>query len=323
MPPSADQAKHEQERDLSNDADDKDQSKRASDLTGPAQLDKASPAKPEITSQKSTAESKRERFTKKLEGFSPVFEFAVAAAAIVGVLLVIIQIYYLGKSDRLSRKSLQLTRENNAASDITTRKILEKMQESNRITREALTASKNLSDAASRANKLAEERAATDQWSAVATASREERFFRVAHRARLGNVTVDKIELQPGRDMEVRANYRNDPASLPAEHVIAKSNTWAAIWDDPLPKTLTFIPPLLGETPEIVVGPGGTPYTTAVWKAPEPIIGLIKERRLRWYFFGRITYTDALKTKGLLEFCFFYYPPTNDWAYCKDHNIVR
>jgi hypothetical protein len=76
-----------------------------------------------------------------LEGFSSIFEFAVAAAAVVGVLLVIVQIGYLGKSDRLSRDALRLTRENNASSDKTAAQILAKMEASNKLSQDAMNES--------------------------------------------------------------------------------------------------------------------------------------------------------------------------------------
>ncbi|HSS52916.1 MAG TPA: hypothetical protein VLX28_28565, partial [Thermoanaerobaculia bacterium] len=136
--PSVDQAEHKKERHLSDDADNKNQPKGASGFASSAQTNKMSSTDPEINDQKNTAESKRERFTKKLEGFSSVFEFAVAAAAVVGVLLVIIQIRYLGKSDQLSRDALHLTRENNASSDKTAAQILARMEASNKLSADAM-----------------------------------------------------------------------------------------------------------------------------------------------------------------------------------------
>jgi hypothetical protein len=154
------------------------------------------------------------------------------------------------------------------------------------------------------------------------SAVREERFFRLAHRARLGNVHVDR--LYPG-ELEVRASYSNDPGGLPAEHVAAQSVTELITpADSPPPEEVTFPPSRLGVTPEIVVGPGSSAairYPTG--QKLSEAIDAIKDGRYRMYYLGRITYTDALKTKGLLEFCFFYNLSTNDWSYCAEHNVVE
>lgn len=133
---------------MSDNADGKSHEQGAAGLARASQANIQPPAKPEIKDQNDGTGSKRERFTEKLEGFSPVFEFAVAAAAVIGVALVIVQIYYLGKSDRMSREALRVTRENSASSDKTSAQILEKMEESNRITREAMEQSKRQSEAA-------------------------------------------------------------------------------------------------------------------------------------------------------------------------------
>ena len=152
---------------------------------------------------------------------------------------------------------------------------------------------------------------------------REEHFFRLAHRARLGTVTINKINLHPSRVYEITANFRNDPASLPAEHVITWARAELKDWKAPLPDELKFGHTLLGENPVTVVGPGASNYVTAILGTDEAIVNDIKTMHKRLYVYGRVTYTDAFRTDGLVEFCFFYWPFADDWRYCEGHNILR
>jgi len=155
------------------------------------------------------------------------------------------------------------------------------------------------------------------------SARREESFFRLAHRARLGSVLVDKFDIKPNVVYEVKATYRNDPASLPAENVIARAQIWVVRRDEKLPSTLMFFPPVLREQPVTVVAPGGGAFVPAIWGTNESGLTAIQQGRDRMYFYGSITYTDAFKTDGVLEFCYFYWPPAKDWRFCDSHNAAR
>lgn len=71
------------------------------------------PAAPNNGEYERRADGIRQRASKKLEGFSPLFELAVAVSAVIGVFLLAFQIYYMRESNRLVQDSLRLTRESN------------------------------------------------------------------------------------------------------------------------------------------------------------------------------------------------------------------
>lgn len=161
-------------------------------------------------------------------------------------------------------------------------------------------------------------------WREMGTsAEREERFFRLSHRARLSTVVADNFELRPDNIYEVKATYRNDPASLPAENVVARAQIVVIDPSAKLAEPLAFVPPLLKETPVTIVGPGAGAFVPAIWGTDVNGAADIKEGRKKLYFYGIITYSDAFKTDGLLEFCFFYWPPVKGWRYCENHNTAH
>lgn len=313
---------------MGDNADDNNQAKRASSFASSAQTNKISSSDPEVSNQKSAAESKRERFTQKLEGFSSVFEFAVAAAAVVGVLLVIVQIFYLGKSDRLSREALRLASETNASSDKTTAQILAKMEASNQATRDAIAESKRQAES-SRSQSKADAAASRMQSAKDAAASLElarksleesQRALEISQRAWLGFYSA--TDYVPVSDVKGTVNVTiGNSGRLPATAVRVRINSQTKRRDEP---------PLEPDEPPGIISTSvihpGYPQTVAVGISSLSVdqIEGVRSGFLILYVVGTVSYNDGFGKSRVTSFCAYHAPGSSaGWNLCAAGNKVE
>ena len=105
----ADQVEHKEQRDLNEPGDQKSQEQRPPDHASSAQSQVVAPPVNDTGEQNPHAAKERKRLTDKVAGFTPIFEMLLTICAVVGLVLVLIQIYYMGQSNKLTRESNALT----------------------------------------------------------------------------------------------------------------------------------------------------------------------------------------------------------------------
>jgi hypothetical protein len=247
-------------------------------------------------------------FYKRLQGFSPIFELAVALAAVAGIVFVTLQTWFMWESNRQTRESNGLTRASNAMTEAANKRTLALMEESNRLTREALEESRRQSEAS-----LAQ---SAKQGSAELNMSRQSlresrEALALSQRARL---VVDRFEMGGEPKQPIGIVHIKNTGAAPATEVRWNVGVMEAQSSAEIPPPLYIS---LRMRPVTVIGGGGTYALEA--KARETGSGM-------FYLFGHVQYMDGFGTPRVTEFCAYYFyllqPLPQRWEPCYQNNTV-
>lgn len=280
----------------------KEQEESALVVASPPQAAVLPSPEPQRPQQQEQAAPKHQRLADRLAGFSSVFEALVAVSAIVGVVLIVYQVSYMGESNELTRRSVEATE-----------RALKLTEESNRLTRDGLQESKRQAEASfaqSRADAEASQRLTRD------SLAESRKALEITQRARL---TVDRYEFSTAEDGSIIAvAVIKNTGFLAATEVRWFAS--AKIYGTSNEFVTHPIDPYM-DMPMIVLG-SGVSFRVEVVRSPAPADPI-------WggfvYFSGRVHYTDGFGHDRALGFCQYYGvdkidPPNWDWRPCYNHN---
>ena len=271
------------------------------------------PAAPKNDEHERGAEDVRQRASEKLEGFSPLFELAVAVSAVIGVFLLGFQIYYMRESNRLIQDSLRLTRESNdetrIASDDALKMnahILNMMAEQNRLASTAIVTGAEQSEA----DRV---QGAADAASSLKLA---QRTLEVSQRAKIG-IEFNDYKIEAGKPAVASILIKNS-GPMPATEMIARIS-WTTT-ETPLPDNA---PPVHSQGQESrAVLSSAIPHLMPI-KVPafsETLVQRIKSGEMLFYLWGKITYDDGFGKERHTAFCGVHTRDDDKWKICPNNN---
>lgn len=269
-----------------------------------------------------------ERVSKKLSGFSPVFEFVVAISAALTLTLLLFQTCYMSRSNALTKESNENTVKANAA-------ILREMQRTNALTGGTLEESKrqfdlSRSDAATesaegerrfeRSFAHSKAAAAAEQGLTRQSLAESRRALEVSQRARVGVFEFMPYPLEAGKVTPIQYKYRNSGNTTATEVRVFNEIVFGKIpltdnWHIDTTTTPRSVSTLAaGEIQMASMGveelPGGM---------TKELVAAVRSGERMLYMVGVIIYSDGFRVRRF-GFCWKHERAGDGWSICPNNN---